>query len=89
MENLEEKIKRLINEWREKNNDFYTNDAEIVRRILENIGIMPGATVEIANNKSGKGTIVLRIEFQPKVPVEFIEHEFIIQPKKKRRKRLS
>lgn len=83
-ENLEAKIQRLIDRWREEHQDTHTPDAEIVRQLLDNLGILPGAKVEVANNKSGDGELVVKISFHIPKPLEFFDISVVTEePKKK------
>jgi hypothetical protein len=86
-ENLEAKIQRLIDRWREEHQDAHTPDAEIVRQILDGMGILPGAKVEVANNKSGDGELVVKISFHIPKPLEFFDISVVTEERKKNGKK--
>jgi len=79
-----------IEAWRESHPGEHKSELEIVKEMLESLGILPGATVETVNNKSNNRSVVIRLAFQLPKPVEVIDYSFCIKPeKKKRKKKLS
>jgi len=85
--NLARKLELHMKSWREKHPEESLSDMEVLHRILEELGIEPGAKVEFANNKCNSDEVHVRLTFTPIKPVEYIEIDFeVIGPKKKKRR---
>ena len=71
-EDFEARLKAHMEKYRSEHQDEPLKDVEIMKRILADLGIKPGASVEIVNNKSNKDTIVLIVEFEMPKPIDYI-----------------